>query len=154
MVVLGLARYPPVYRGGHQHRQVSWMPNTDLIPDIRSKEVKDRIFSKNRRQRSCPLPQSFFDRWRTRGRGEGRGGHPFLIDHISSGMFPTPRKRIREHTWRKFLTKLKIMYKEMGLALYCDLYRSLTIKTSKDRFNVKKHCGLYLDFSNFLRTKV
>jgi hypothetical protein len=46
----------------------------------------------------------------------GRGGHPLLIDHISSGMFPTPRKRIREHTWRKFLIKLKIMYKEMGLS--------------------------------------
>jgi hypothetical protein len=43
------------------------------------------------------------------------------MDHISSGMFPTPRKRIREHTRRKFLTKLKIMYKEMGLALYRDL---------------------------------
>ncbi len=27
-------------------------------------------------------------------------------------------KRIREHKWRK----LKIMYKEMGLALYLDLY--------------------------------
>jgi hypothetical protein len=56
----------------------------------------------------------------------GRGGLPLLIesymDHISSGMCPTPRKRIREHTWRKFLTKLKIMYKEMGLALYRDLY--------------------------------
>jgi len=47
-----------------------------------------------------------------------RGGHPLLIDHISSGMFPTPRNGIREHTWRKFLTKLKIMYKEIGLALY------------------------------------
>jgi hypothetical protein len=68
----------------------------------------------------------------------GRGGHPLLIDHISSGMFPTPRKRIREHKWRKFLTKLKIMYKEMGLALYLDLYRSLTIRITKDRFNVKK----------------
>jgi hypothetical protein len=84
----------------------------------------------------------------------GRGGHPLLIDHIASGMFPTPRKRIREHTWRKFLTKLKIMYKEMGLALYRDLYRSLTIRISKDRFNVKKHRGQYLDFSNSLRKKV
>jgi hypothetical protein len=53
-------------------------------------------------------------------------------------MFPTPRKRIREHTWRKFLTKLKIMYKEMGLALSRDLYPSLTIRISKDHFNVKK----------------
>jgi hypothetical protein len=39
------------------------------------------------------------------------------------------------------------MYKEMGLALYRDLNLSLTIRISKDRFNVKKHCGLYLDFS-------
>jgi hypothetical protein len=88
------------------------------------------------------------------GRGGGRRGFPLLIesymDHISSGMFPTPRKRIREHTWRK----LKIMYKEMGLALYRDLYRSLTIRISKDCFNVKKRCGLYLDFSNGLRKRV
>jgi hypothetical protein len=27
----------------------------------------------------------------------------------------------------------------MGLALYRDLYRSLTIRISKDRFNGKKH---------------
>jgi hypothetical protein len=79
--------------------------------------------------------------------GGGVGGgeynvHPLLIDHISSGMFPTPRKRNREYTWRKFLTKLKIMYKEMGLALYSDLHRLLTIRIFKDRFNVKKHCGL------------
>jgi hypothetical protein len=73
------------------------------------------------------------------------------MDHISPGMFPTPRKRIREHTWRKFVGKLKIMYKEMGLALYRDLYQSPTIRISKDRFNVKKHCGLYLYFSNGLR---
>jgi hypothetical protein len=43
------------------------------------------------------------------------------------------------------------MYKEMGLALYSDLYRSLTIRISKDPFNVKKNRGLYLDFSNGLR---
>ncbi len=35
------------------------IPDTDLIPDIRSKGVKYRIFSKNQRQRSCPLPRSF-----------------------------------------------------------------------------------------------
>jgi hypothetical protein len=46
------------------------------------------------------------------------------------------------------------MYKEMGLALYRDLYRSLTIRISKYRFNVKKHRGLYLNFSNGLRKKV
>jgi hypothetical protein len=68
----------------------------------------------------------------------GRGEHPLLIDLISSGMFPTPRKSIREHTWRKFVTKLKIICKEIGLALYLDLYQSLTIRISKDCFNVKK----------------
>ena len=45
-------------RGGHQHRQVGRMPDTDLIPAIWSKGVKYHIFSKNRRQRSCPLPRS------------------------------------------------------------------------------------------------
>ncbi len=30
------------------------------------------------------------------------------------------------------------MYKEMDFALYRDLYRSLTIRIAKDRFNVKK----------------
>ncbi len=84
------------------------------------------------------------------------GGENFLcllrtMDHVSSGMFPTPRKRIRDHTWRKFLLKFKIMYKEMGLALYRDLYGSLMIRISKDRFNVKKHRVLYLDFSKGLR---
>jgi hypothetical protein len=45
------------------------------------------------------------------------------------------------------------MYKDLGLAcpLYRDLYRSLTIRISKDRFNVKKHRALYLDFSKGLR---
>ncbi len=69
------------------------------------------------------------------------------MDHVSSGMFPTHRKRIRDHTWRIFLTKLKMMYKEMGLALYCNLYRSLTIRISKDCFSVKKHHALDHDFS-------
>jgi hypothetical protein len=73
------------------------------------------------------------------------------MDHGSSGMFPTPRQRIRDHTLRQFLPKFKIMDKEMGLALYSDLYRSLTIRISRDRFNVKKHRALYLDFSKGLR---
>jgi hypothetical protein len=47
-----------VSRGGHRHRQVGRMPDTDLIPDIRSKGVKDHTSLKNGRQRSCPLPQS------------------------------------------------------------------------------------------------
>ncbi len=76
------------------------------------------------------------------------------MDHISSRMFLRPKKRIREHTWWKFLTKLKIMYMEMGLALYRDLYRSLTIRVSKDHFNAKKHHGLYFDFSKGLRKEV
>jgi hypothetical protein len=42
----------------------------------------------------------------------------------------------------------------MSLALYRDLYQSLTIRISKDRFNVKKHRGLNLDFSNVLWKKV
>ncbi len=46
-----------VTRGGHQHWQVSWMPYTDLIPDLPSKGVKDRTFSKNRRQRLSLLPR-------------------------------------------------------------------------------------------------
>ncbi len=45
-------------RDGHRHWQVGGMHNTDLIPDIWSKGVKDWTFSKNRRQRSCLLPWS------------------------------------------------------------------------------------------------
>jgi hypothetical protein len=37
----------------------------------------------------------------------------------------------------------------MGIALYRD--RLLTFRISKDHFNVKKHCALYLDFSKGLR---
>jgi hypothetical protein len=47
-----------VGRGGHRHRQVGRMPDTDLKPDLRSKGVKDHTFLKNRRQISCPLPRS------------------------------------------------------------------------------------------------
>ncbi len=159
------------------------MPNTDLIPDIRSKGVKYHIFFEKPKAKIVPSTAIVFDGWRTwfqgiefftfnekklkpiprffemskwslggfqqsrltsviqggrggRGGVGGREGHPLLIDHISSGMFPTPRKRIREHIWRKFSTKLKIKYKEMGLALYRDLYRLLTIRISKGRFNV------------------
>jgi hypothetical protein len=43
------------------------------------------------------------------------------------------------------------MDKEMGLALYRDLYRSLTIRIFRDRFNVKKHHTLYLYFFKGLR---
>ncbi len=45
-------------RGGHQQWQVGWMTSTDLKLDLWSKGVKDHTFLKNRRQRSCPLPQS------------------------------------------------------------------------------------------------
>jgi hypothetical protein len=61
-----------------------------------------------------------------------------LMDLGSSGMFPTPRQRIRDHTLRQFLPKLKIVDKDIGLALYCDLCRSLMVAISRDRFNVKK----------------
>jgi hypothetical protein len=45
------------------------------------------------------------------------------------------------------------MYKEMGLALYRDLYRSLTIRIPNDRFHVKKNIAayIYLNFSKGLR---
>jgi hypothetical protein len=52
---------------------------------------------------------------------------------------------------RKFLPKLKIMDKDIDLALYRDLCRSLSITIYRDRFNVKKHCALYLNFSKGLR---
>jgi hypothetical protein len=39
---------------------------------------------------------------------------------------------------RKFFQKLKIMDKDIDLALYHDLCRSLSITISRDRFNVKK----------------
>jgi hypothetical protein len=60
--------------------------------------------------------------------------------------FPCPDR----HSETK-LAKLKIMDKDMGLALYRDLYQSLTITISRDRFNVKKHHALYLNFSKGLR---
>jgi hypothetical protein len=47
------------YNQRHQHRQVSRMPDTDLIPNIQLKGVKSRIFSKDKRKRSYPLPRSF-----------------------------------------------------------------------------------------------
>jgi len=64
------------------------------------------------------------------GRVGGRGGLPLLIDHVSSGMFPTPRKRIRDHTWRKFLPTLKIVSKEINGS--CPLPRSLLIADNQD----------------------
>jgi hypothetical protein len=70
--------------------------------------------------------------------------------HGSSGMFRTLRERIRDHTLRQFLPNLKIRDKDIGLA-YRNLCRSLTITISRDRFNVKKHCALYLNFSKGLR---
>jgi hypothetical protein len=33
--------------------------DTHLMPEIRLEGVEDRTFSKKRRERSCPLPQSF-----------------------------------------------------------------------------------------------
>jgi hypothetical protein len=43
------------------------------------------------------------------------------------------------------------MDKDIDLALYHDLCRSLSITISRDRFNEKKHRALYLDFSKGLR---
>jgi hypothetical protein len=40
-------KLPPMSRGGHQQWQVGRMHNTDLIPDIRSKGVKDCTSSKD-----------------------------------------------------------------------------------------------------------
>jgi hypothetical protein len=60
------------------------------------------------------------------GAGEGR-----------SFLFPTLRQRFRDPILRKFVPKLKIMGKDIDLALYRDLCRSLSITISRDRFNVK-----------------
>ncbi len=57
------------------------------------------------------------------------------------------QSRAGDPTLRKFLPKLK----DKDLALYHDLCRSLSITISRDRFNVKKHSALYLDFSTGLR---
>jgi hypothetical protein len=59
------------------------------------------------------------------GAGEGWGEGEELPVSIETfmenpGLFPTPRQRFRDHTLRKFLPKLKIMNKDIGLALYRD----------------------------------
>jgi hypothetical protein len=71
---------------------------------------------------------------------------------MSPGLFLTLRQRFRDHTFRKFLPKLKIMDKDIDLALYRDPYRSLSITISRNCFHVKKHSALYLDI--FQRSKV
>ncbi len=58
MAAMRVGGWGDTNRGGHRHRQVVRMHDTDLIPDIRLKGVKYHIFSKNRRRRSCPLPRS------------------------------------------------------------------------------------------------
>jgi hypothetical protein len=40
---------------------------------------------------------------------------------MSPGLFPMLRQRFREHTLIKFLPKLKIMDKDIDIALYGDL---------------------------------
>jgi hypothetical protein len=70
--------------------------------------------------------------------GGGRGGHPLLIDHISSGMFPTPRNRIREFTWRQFLLKLKIMYKIRKIEVQVSIFFSLKVKNLIPRNQVRQ----------------
>jgi hypothetical protein len=52
---------------------------------------------------------------------------------MALGMFPTPRQTFRDHTLRQFLPKLKIMDKDIGLALYRDLCQSLTFPISRDK---------------------
>jgi hypothetical protein len=86
------------------------------------------------------------------GAGEGWGEGEELPVSIEAfmehpGLFP----RFRDHTLRKFLPKLKMMDKDIDLALYRNLCRSLSITISRDCFNVKKHHTLYLDFSKGLR---
>jgi hypothetical protein len=82
------------------------------------------------------------------GAGEGWGEGEELTVSIENflehpGLFPTPRQRFRDHTLRKFLPKLKMMDKDIDLALYRDLCRSLSITISRDRFNVKKNITPY-----------
>jgi hypothetical protein len=60
------------------------------------------------------------------------------IWRMAPGLVPTFRQRARDPTLRKFLPKLKITEKDIDLALYRDLCRSLSITISRDRFNVKK----------------
>jgi hypothetical protein len=43
------------------------------------------------------------------------------------------------------------MDKDIDLALYCDLCRSLSITIYRDCFNEEKHRALYLNFSKGLR---
>jgi hypothetical protein len=63
---------------------------------------------------------------------------------MAPGLFPTLRQRFRDPTLRRFLPKFKIIDKDIDLALYRDLCRSLSITISRDRFNVKNHLALYL----------
>ncbi len=44
----------PQCRGGHRHWQVGRMPVSDLIPDLRSKGVKDHTFLKIRKAKIVP----------------------------------------------------------------------------------------------------
>jgi hypothetical protein len=73
-------------------------------------------------------------------RGGGGEKLPVFIENFMehvSWTVPTLRQRFRNHTLRNFLPKLKIMDKDIDLALYCDLCRSLSITISRDCFNVK-----------------
>jgi hypothetical protein len=50
------------FRGGHRHRQVGRMPDTDLIPDLRSKGVKYRFFCEKPKAKIMPFTAIVFDR--------------------------------------------------------------------------------------------
>jgi hypothetical protein len=179
--VISLSNAPPfssttvICKGGHWHWQVGQMPDTDLIPDLRSKGVKYHTFSKTKgkdralyrdlcrsltitsardwllhfqwKQTLRPIPQLFL---RSKvltvggvtcvhmsirncpqcpGAGEGRSLFCLLKTKwtMAPGMFPTLRHRFRDHTLRQFLPKLKIMDKDIGLALYRNRCRSQSL---------------------------
>ncbi len=77
-----------------------------------------------------------FPRWRhtsvIQGGGGGRGGLPLLIesyvDYISSEMFSTPRKRIREHMAEIF-NSIKNYVQGNGS---CPLPQSLSLADDQD----------------------
>ncbi len=189
-------------RGGHWHWQVGRMPNTDLIPDLRLKGVKD-LFFLNPRAKIVPSTVIVVDHCRSRYLGvdfytfnvtktsgpitrlfqrskvvsNNLSILPFLkfeIWKFLQVLMPTSASGCwREATWvtgetcvylsvrncprrgrggrevwnflspiKKFFTKiLKYGYRS------CPPPRLSSITTSMDRFNVKKHRALYLDFS-------
>ncbi len=60
-------------------------------------------------------------------------GGPYILRNVSHAQKENQRTHMEE-----IFNKIKIVYKEMGFALYRDLYQLLMIRISKDCFNVKK----------------